>query len=42
MRSIKVVDGLNLVNIFDEFPLGLIVTELFDKVFESIISDSEV
>ena len=38
----KVVDGLNLVNVFDEFLLGLIVVELFNKIFESIISDSRV
>ena len=38
----KVVDDLNLVNVFGEFLLELIVVESFDKVFELIISDSRV
>ena len=38
----KVVDDLNLVNVFNEFLLELVVAELFNEIFESIIPDSKV
>ena len=38
----EVVDDLDLVDVFDEFSLELIVVKSFNEIFKSIIPSSRV